>query len=107
MRNLGGNDWASSGHRIVHIKFSSFSKPAEFKVRKFKPIEGVDITDKAWHDSSGGLHFTPLPPYAFRDIYEAADAYRRYLGIYMLQALDEFVNDEGFDRQVRRTYGLM
>ncbi len=106
MRNIGSNDWTDSDIRTIQIRFSSCSRPAVFKVRKFRPVEG-DSIDRTWKDRRGTLQTTPIEPYAFRDVNEAAESYRKYVVVNMLGALQEFVENEEVDIQVRKTYGLM
>lgn len=106
MKNLGANDWESDSIRTVQVKLRGFSKPVEFIVKKFKPIPG-DCTHKVWRDTDGNIQITELPPYAFRDINEAADAYHKFLAMYWLSALDEFIQNKEVDGLVRETYRLM
>jgi hypothetical protein len=94
------NVWASSEIRTIELTQDYVTTPLTLKVRRFVPLES-DMLDRRWAHGSIKKSVT-LPPYAFANMREALEIYKRFINQEGTRHLHSILDPN--DRLVWATY---
>jgi hypothetical protein len=93
LKDLAPEDWENDSVCTIRMTLGYCDEPIELRVRRFKRLEGVDMTDRLWMDPQGRQQVTRIAPYALQDIHKTKKVLVKHIMDNAYDAVKHYAED--------------